>query len=135
MSTTNRFRTLMTFLTGTIVAVAVATPALLRATTNPARTTYITFSGATALPGVALTPGTYVFELASPTGDTSIVRVSNRDRSRTYLTAFTRIVNRPSTLAARQMITFGEAAAGSPSTIVAWYPEGEGTGRQFIYPR
>jgi len=122
------------FFTAAIAALAVSAPAL-HATNNPARTTYVTFSGPVALPGVSLSPGSYVFELASPSGDQSIVRVSSRDRSRLYLMTYTRIVTRPASLASGQLIAFGETTPGEPSAVVAWYPEGDATGRQFIYRR
>jgi hypothetical protein len=115
-----------------IIACALSAP-LLHAAINPARTTYITFSRPVTLPGVSLTAGTYVFELASPSGDQSIVRVSSRDRSRMYLMVFTHIVDRPASLAEGQMIAFGESTTGQPSSVLAWYPDGDATGRQFIY--
>ena len=122
------------FFTAAIAALAVSAPAL-HATINPARTTYVTFSGPVALPGVSLSPGSYVFELASPSGDQTIVRVSSRDRSRLYLMTYTRIVARPASIPSGQLIAFGETTPGEPSTVVAWYPEGDATGRQFIYRR
>jgi hypothetical protein len=119
--------------TAAIVASALSAPPLVHAMINPARTTYVTFGSPVALPGVSLAAGTYVFELASPAGDQSIVRVSSRDRARTYMTAFTRIVDRPVSLPAGQMIVFGETTPGQPATVLAWYPDGDVTGRQFIY--
>jgi hypothetical protein len=41
------------------------------------RTDYLTFNGPVGLPGVGLARGTYIFELADPGGDLSIVRVSS----------------------------------------------------------
>jgi len=98
-----------------------------------ADTTYLTFNRAVALPGVALGAGTYIFELASPNGDHSLVRVSSRDRKKIYLTAFTNAIERPSNMPEDQMVTFGEASASAPPPITAWYPSGSSTGRAFIY--
>jgi hypothetical protein len=97
------------------------------------RTTYVTFSRAVALPGVALGSGTYIFELADPLGAWNLVRVSSHDRRHVYLTAFTRAVARPGGMNPNQPISFGEAARNEIPPITAWWPTGEATGRQFIY--
>jgi hypothetical protein len=97
------------------------------------RMTYVTFSRAVALPGVELRTGTYIFELADPLGAWNLVRVSSRDRRHVYLTAFTRIVDRPSGMNPDQPISFGEAGRDQAPPINAWFPTGESTGRQFIY--
>src|SRR5262245_57470357 len=62
------------------------------------RLMYITFSGPVALPGVELQAGTYAFELATPTNDSTLVRVSSKDHRIVYLTAFTLRIDRPRTL-------------------------------------
>lgn len=100
---------------------------------TPYRTTYLTFNRSVALPGVELTAGTYIFELASPNMDLRLVRVLSRDRSKVYLTAFTNIVDRPPTMRANQAVSFGEAPAAAAPPITAWFPVGENNGRQFIY--
>ena len=61
------------------LAVLMAAP--LGAWETERRTTYLTFNRPVSVPGVGLAPGTYIFELASPTTDVSIVRVLSRDRS------------------------------------------------------
>jgi hypothetical protein len=100
---------------------------------NGKRTTYFTFSKAVELPGVSLEAGTYIFEVPEPDMAWDVVRVSSRDRSHIYLTAFTRIVERPNDRRLEPAIVFGEASASNPPLIKAWYPEGERTGRQFLY--
>jgi hypothetical protein len=97
------------------------------------RMMYVKFNRPVALPGVALGAGTYVFELADPMGAADIVRVSSRDHRKVYLTAFTRIVERPAGMSPGQPISFGEAAANAPQPITVWWPNGESTGREFIY--
>ena len=96
------------------------------------RTTRFTFNAPVRLPGVVLTPGTYIFELVSP-NDLALVRVSDRSRSRVYLTAFTYLVTRPNDKGLDAAITLGEAATKAPASIMVWYPQGDRTGRQFIY--
>jgi len=93
--------------------------------------TYLTFDRPVALPGVTLSAGRYIFEL--PSLDPSIVRVSSRDGSRVFLTAFTRVVNRPREIGSDQHVTLGEAPPGQPTPIHAWYLASDATGREFIY--
>lgn len=100
---------------------------------NAKRTTYFTFNKAVQLPGVSLSAGTYIFELADPNQSLDIVRVLSRDRSAVYLTAFTRIVERPMTKKMDAAIVLGESSSHNPPQIKAWYPSGERMGRQFIY--
>ena len=76
-----------------IVGLCLAASASAIGTVN--RTTYLTFSGDVALPGVKLAAGTYIFELASPGQSPSLVRVLSRDRSKIYLLAFTNFTPRP----------------------------------------
>src|SRR5829696_3082877 len=97
------------------------------------RTTYFTFSGTVQLPGVALTAGTYIFEVANPDGGSDIVRVLSRDRKHVYLMKFTRTTYRPFKGELKPTITFGETAKGNPPQVKAWYPQSESRGREFIY--
>ena len=97
------------------------------------RTSYLTFNVPVGIPGVGLASGTYIFELADPEVDPSIVRVSSRDRSTVYLMAFTELIRRPDGMRRDSPVSFGEAAPDSPVPIAAWYPAGESTGRRFIY--
>ena len=97
------------------------------------RLTYVRFNRPVALPGVALGAGTYIFELPDPIGASDVVRVSSQDRRVVYLTAFTRIVERPAGMNAKQPVSFGEASPRAPQPITTWWLPNESTGRQFIY--
>ena len=117
-----------------VVLVALAAPA------SPARNLddsdkmmYVTFNRPVSLPGVALGSGTYIFELPDPLGTWNLVRVSSKDRRIVYLTAFTRIVDRPKGLSRDQPISFGEAPDNTLQPIRVWWPTSEPTGREFIY--
>lgn len=103
--------------------------------TDPARTMFLTFGVSVALPGVTLPSGTYVFELADPSHARELVRVSSQDRRRIYLTAFTRVVTRPPTIAGGELISFGEPHDDAAMPIATWWPAGESSGRQFVYGR
>ena len=105
------------------------------ATPLPSRTAYLTFNRAVQLPGVTLDAGTYAFEIANPNDATDVVRVSKRRHDRTYFLGFTRRVERPLGLRGDHVITFGEAQPGSALPILAWYPNDDLLGREFIYGR
>lgn len=98
------------------------------------RTTYLTFSGPFALPGVSLPAGTYVFERVDVTAP-NLVRVMSRDRSEVYLTAFTHIVPRPKALHPDRQVSFREVPRGITPPVTVWYPIGDVIGHQFIYPK
>jgi len=100
---------------------------------TPAKTTYLTFTRSVAIPGTQLAPGTYIFELANPETGTGMVRVSSRDRSRVYLTAFTRNIDRPENIAADLLVLLGEASRGEAPPVRAWFPEGGNQGYEFRY--
>jgi hypothetical protein len=71
-------------------------------------TNYLTFMTAVALPGVSLTPGTYIFERADANMDPAVVRVLSRDRSKVYLMAFPRRISRPAGMRPDQVVSFDE---------------------------
>jgi hypothetical protein len=97
-------------------------------------TTHLTFSGPVALPGVTLPTGTYTFEQADfSTPDIVVVR--SRDRSKVYFLGFTHRVQRPRSLPADRMVTFGEARRGQAPRITAWYPPNQSRGYEFLYAR
>jgi hypothetical protein len=91
--------------------------------------TYLTFDRPVSLPGVTLAGGTYVFERMGAAND--VVRVSSKDGTHVYLTAFTNEIARPA--GSNVKVLLGEAAAGSATPIRAWYPEDTLAGRAFIY--
>ena len=118
---------------GALFLVIAATATTAAWVDSASRTTYATFNRPVALPGVELSAGTYIFELANPHGDLNIVRVSSRDRSKIFLTAFTRIIDRPAGLPADRIVTLGEARADQPAPVKAWFPRASGSGHEFIY--
>ena len=95
-------------------------------------TNYLTFSAPFALPGVSLPAGTYVFDVVAADSN-NVVRVTSRDGSSTYLTAFTVTVDRPKNLPMTRQIVFNEAAAGTTPPVKIWYPIGQTIGHQFVY--
>jgi hypothetical protein len=119
-----------------VALIGLSAPGAIRAKENANeadRMTYVKFNRPVALPGVALGAGTYIFELPDPNDAWTVVRVTSQDRRHVYLTAFTRLVERPKGMSPDQIISFGEARASEPQPIKVWWPIGESTGREFIY--
>ena len=119
---------------GGVVILGVVLAASVEALETVTRPMYLTFNAPFALPGVALPPGAYIFERAESTATISAVRVSSRDRSHVYLTAFTHVIARPTGLGGDRYVTFGEVRPGVTRPITAWYPNGELISHQFLYP-
>lgn len=117
-----------------LVTGASASPSLHASGAEINRTQYLTFSGAVALPGVALNPGTYIFELAAPESSPDVVRVTSRDRKIVYFTEFTRQVGRPSSVPMAALVSLQETAKNEPAPIAVWWSDAQ-TGRQFLYAR
>ena len=103
---------------------------------NPADRARLTFSQPVSLPGVSLAAGTYVFEVANPDSGRDVVRVrAKEDYRQVYFVGFTHRIDRPKNLRADRPILLGEPGAGMAAPILAWFPEGAVTGREFVYPR
>jgi len=90
----------------------------------------LTFRRAVALPGVTLPAGTYVFERDS-NANSGIVRVMTPNYQQMLYVGFTAKVLRPRGF--QSAVSFGEATAGEPIPIVAWYPVGSSEGHKFLY--
>lgn len=114
-----------------VVALGLVASASAIGTAN--RTTYLTFSGDIALPGVKLAAGTYIFELPDPMTSPTLVRVLSKDRHTVYLMAFTNMVDRPMGAERNKLVTLGEARRGEAPPVVAWFPNDDSRGREFIY--
>ena len=93
----------------------------------------LNFGGSVAIPGTVLPAGSYTFEVVTSGGSADVVRIASADGRRSYFMGFTRTVERPRNLPAKQAIVLGEAKAGTPPPIAVWYPvDGDG-GHEFIY--
>jgi hypothetical protein len=126
-------RTTMPTVVGALLGLVIMVTSVEALNTN--RTTYLTFSGPVALPGVSLPGGTYIFEVANPNVSSDVIVVRDRNRAWVYFVGFTNKVERPAGLRKDHMVTFEETAPGRAPKIAAWYPEGESIGHQFIYPK
>lgn len=112
---------------------AVLASSSIGAISDPARTTYFTFSKAVQLPGVALPAGTYVFQVVNPWTGGDVVVVKSRDRSKVYLLQLTHRIERPLSRDMKARLVLREAPAGQSPAVKSWFADGESTGRAFIY--
>ena len=113
-----------------VLAIAAGTPSSAASVNH---INHLTFSAPMALPGVTLAPGAYTFQIVNPESGLRVVSVSSRDRSRHHFLGLTRAVRRPSDLDRNAVVRLGEARAGEPMPILAWYPIGSSHGLEFIY--
>src|SRR5436305_2704468 len=95
--------------------------------------TLLTFSGPVDVPGVTLPAGTYRFELADPTTSRRVIRVSDKDGSKTY-GMFISLPNQRMTPTDKPVVMFKESAAGAPPAVQVWFYPGESYGYEFAYP-
>jgi hypothetical protein len=98
-------------------------------------TNLLTFSGAVALPGVTLGAGTYAFEVLDSQSGAGVVRVLDKSRTRTYLTAVTLPVSRPANMPKDAWVSFAESPRDAATPIRAWFPDRGMLGHEFIYDR
>lgn len=131
-TTANPMRKTLLTIAGTLVALLVSASGDVGASAS--KRTIVTLSQAMALPNVTLPPGTYTFEVLNPTSSADVVVVKGGGaRGRVRFLGLTRRAERPRNLPANQVLSFGEAPAGEPLPIIAWYPVGFSSGHQFIY--
>jgi hypothetical protein len=118
------------------VVLAIGRLAPVKAQSSDSERTFLTFSHPVRLPGVALGSGTYIFEIAEPSSSavSDVVRVLSRDRRISYYMGFTRRIERPDRQSLDVGVSLGEAASGEAPEVKVWWPAGETTGHEFIYP-
>jgi hypothetical protein len=126
------FRKITYSLFGVALFVALTSPSA-GAMMNSKRTTYFTFSKSVQLPGVALSAGTYIFEVVNPYTGPDVVSVLSPDRSKVYLMRITNRIERPQTGALKPTIVLREVPPGNPPTVNAWFADGQTSGHAFIY--
>ena len=95
--------------------------------------TLLTFSGPVDVPGITLPAGTYRFSLADPESGRRVVKISDKDGTRSY-GMFLSIPNQRMTPADKPVVMFKEAAPGAPPAVQVWFYPGETYGYEFAYP-
>src|SRR5215468_3724226 len=86
--------------------------------------TTITFNQPIEIPGMVLTPGTYVFELLDSPSDRNVVQIFNADKSHLYenVLAIPAYRLEPSD---KTGVTLEETAEGTPEAIKTWFYPGD----------
>jgi hypothetical protein len=121
---------LVTACTGVAIALTLATAAFAWSASRPMNA--VSIASPVALPGVVLAPGAYVFEIVADAASGDVVRVSTSGGQARYM-GLTIPIARPRDLPKNQAIVLGEAPAGEPQPIRAWFPTNGGAGREFLY--
>ena len=96
--------------------------------------TEVTFHQPVEIPGMVLTPGTYVMKLLDPNMDRDIVRFYDSQEKHMYAMVFA-IPDYRLNAPERTVITFEERAANAPQAIKEWIPAGDNWGWEFVYPK
>jgi len=95
--------------------------------------TYLTFSGPVSMPGITLPAGSYRFELIDPDTTRRVIRVSDKDGSKSY-GIFLSVSDRKLEPSDDPVVMFRETPSGLPQAIRAWFYPGETFGYEFVYP-
>ena len=96
--------------------------------------TELTFSAPVELPGVILSPGTYVFKLLESPSDRNIVQVFSKDEKKLYATILA-IPDYRLAPASKTIVRFEERPSGTPEAIKEWFYPGDQYGEEFAYPK
>ncbi len=96
--------------------------------------TFLTFSAPVQIPGATLPAGTYLFQLADPDSSRHVVMVASKDGTQVY-GLFLTISNDRLETPSENVVMFGEAPAGAPPALQAWWYPGNRIGEEFVYPR
>jgi hypothetical protein len=96
--------------------------------------TKITVNAPIQIPGRVLPAGTYLFQRATPNGDSHTVQIFNADRTVLYATVETVSAERLDP-AGDTTITLAEQGAGNPDALVKWFYPGRTIGHEFVYPK
>jgi hypothetical protein len=96
--------------------------------------TLLTFSAPVEMPGISLPAGTYRFELMDPSSSRRVIRVADKDGTKTY-GLFLSISDQRLEPADKPVVMFQEAPAGAPQAVKAWFYPGETIGYEFVYPQ
>lgn len=115
-----------------LLGLAVLNPALKADDYN--RQTFFTITQPLEVPGVVLTPGTYVMRLFNSSSDRHIVQFMSEDRKKqlalTFAVAADRV--RPT---GKTVLTMYEGSRGNPPALHTWFYPGDVVGQEFLYPR
>ncbi len=96
--------------------------------------TIFTFSGPTAVPGVTLPAGSYLFRIIDESTARTVVQVSSPDGKTPYSMFLVWRATRPD-IPKNAEIRFMETAAGMPQAVRTWWYPGDRAGYELVYPK
>lgn len=98
--------------------------------------TEFTFSATVEIPGNVLTPGKYVFEIATSESNRNTVLVYSEDSNgkEILIATLLAIPEQASKIPDKPIVQFEERPAGAPEAIHSWFYPGDQTGWEFVYP-
>ncbi len=94
--------------------------------------TIVTFSEPVEIPGMVLSPGTYVIK--RPNGNPDIVQFLNADETQVYTTVFAVPTYRQQPTD-KVEINLEERPGQSPEALKKWFYPGSTIGEEFVYPK
>jgi hypothetical protein len=96
--------------------------------------TVVTFNHPVEIAGHVLLAGKYVFQLADSNTNRHIVQIFSGD-GQTIIATVLAIPNYRLTTTDDTVMTFNEAATGTPQAVRAWFYPGSNIGQEFVYPK
>ena len=96
--------------------------------------TYFTFNGPTAVPGVTLPAGKYLFRITNDTTSRNVIQVLSGD-GKTPFAMFHTLAAERRDPARDPEVRFMETAAGMPNAVKTFWYFGERNGYEFVYPK
>lgn len=118
-------------LLATALLVANATPVAAQGWTD--RTT-MTFTEAVKVPGTTLQPGTYVFELVNPEPNAAMVKITDKDGSKSF-GVFHAVPTRRPQPTEDVVLLFSATEKGTMPAVRGWFPAGGQHGHLFLYSK
>lgn len=100
---------------------------------EPSKKTIVTVNAPVEVPGMVLTPGTYVFKLLNVTANRNVVEILDKDEKH-LLTTILAIPDYRLMPSDKPVISFEERPSGTPEAIKAWFYPGDNYGIEFVYP-
>jgi hypothetical protein len=91
---------------------------------------FLTFGAPVALPGVALSSGTYLFRRVTP----GAIQVLSVNRQHAYAMVQTIPISRTKVTNSHEFLLGEAPSPGAPRPIKAWFLPGHETGQELLYP-
>jgi hypothetical protein len=105
-----------------------------RCLAQPEKAVKVTFSAPVEVPGAALPPGAYLFQVM-PNTNGNLVQIWNEDHTKFYTIALTIPDSSPRQPTDKPVIMFAKNEPDAPPAVQEFYTPGEDYARKFVYPK